>query len=236
MREDLVSNAVIFHKRLNSKLWRKGRLDPMVRYKLLKIAHNFIDYIGIEDLNLQDITLSGSNAGYTFSRASDIDLHLIVKFDPQRQTLMRQFFDAKKNQFNFTYDINIKGISVELYVQDSKQTHTSAGIYSVLDNRWLKPPSPVEDTVDRALVKDKHKHYVGKIRMALRSDDLTNVQNVYNDIKNMRKHGLETGGELGVENVTFKVLRAKGLIEKLRNHISKLEAGSMSLETQYEDL
>jgi len=236
MQEDLVSTAVIFHKRLNPKIWRKGKLDPMVRYKLLQIAHNFVDYIGLNNLGLKDVTLSGSNAGYTYSRASDLDLHLIVSFDPKRKTLMRQFFDAKKNQFNFTYDIHIKGISVELYVQDTEQAHTSAGIYSVLDNRWLKAPSPLQDTVDRADVKDKYKHYVGKIRVALRSDDIQSVKNVFDDIKNMRKHGLETGGELGAENVTFKVLRAKGHIEKLRNHISTLEAGALSLENQDEDL
>jgi len=236
MHEDLVSSAVIFHKRLNPKIWRKGKLDPMVRYKLLEIAKKFIEYIGLNSLSLKDITLSGSNAGYTYSRASDLDLHLIVNFDPKRKTLMRQFFDAKKNQFNFTYNINIKGVSVELYVQDTEQLHTSAGIYSILDDRWLKVPSNVSDTVDRVEVKNKYKHYAGQIRLALRSNNLKNVKAVFDDIKNMRKHGLETGGELGVENVTFKVLRAKGQIEKLRNHISTLEAGAMSLETHDEDL
>lgn len=236
MQEDLVSTAIVFHKRLNPKIWRKGKLDPMVRYKLLQIAQNFIDYIALNNLGLKDITLSGSNAGYTFSKASDLDLHLIVSFDPKRKNLMRQFFDAKKNQFNFTYNINIKGISVELYVQDTEQIHTSAGIYSVLDNKWLQVPNSQKDTINRLEVKDKYKHYVGKIRAALRSDNVANVKNVFDDIKNMRKHGLETGGELGVENVTFKVLRAKGHIENLRNHISKLEANALSLETQHEDL
>lgn len=236
MQEDLVSTAVVFHKRLNPKIWRKGKLDPMVRYKLLQIASNFIDYIGLSNLGLKDITLSGSNAGYTYSSASDLDLHLIVSFDPKRKTLLRQFFDSKKNQFNFTYHIKIKGISVELYVQDIDQIHNSAGVYSVLDNRWLIVPSMVKDTVDRIQVKEKYRHYVGKIRVALRSDDIKNVQAVYDDIKNMRRHGLETGGELGIENITFKVLRAKGHIEKLRNHISTLEAHRLSLETQDEDL
>jgi hypothetical protein len=236
MQEDLVSTAIIFHKRLNPKIWRKGKLDPMVRYKLLKIAKNFINYISINNLGLKDITLSGSNAGYTFSKASDLDLHLLVSFDPKRKNLMRQFFDAKKNQFNFNYNITIKGISVELYVQDIEQPHTSAGIYSVLDNKWLQIPNSQKDTINRLEVKDKYKHYVGKIRLSLRSDNIASIKKVFDDIKNMRKHGLETGGELSVENITFKVLRAKGLIEKLRNHISKLEADSMSLETQDENL
>lgn len=236
MHEDLVSTAVIFHKRLNPKLWVKSHLRPDIRFKLLKIARNFIDYIDIDKLNLQDITVSGSNAGYTYSRASDIDLHLIVDIPSDRKDIMSQLFDAKKNQYNFTYDIKIKGIDVELYVQDSKQPHTSAGIYSVLDDRWLKTPQAIYDNVDRSLVKQKYNQFKGKIRLALRSNNLNQVQNVYNDIRKMRQHGLSQSGELGVENITFKVLRAKGLIEKLRNHISKLEAGSLSLERTHENI
>lgn len=236
MHEDLVSTAVIFHKRLNPKLWTKGRLKPNIRYKLLKTASNFVDFIDIEKLNLQDITLSGSNAGYTYSRASDIDLHLIVKIDPDQAHILKPLFDAKKNLYNFTYDIKVKNIDVELYVQDSEQPHTSAGIYSVLDDRWLKTPQAVQDTLDRQSVNEKYKHLKAKIKLALRSNNIDDVRRVHDDIKKMRQHGLSQHGELGVENITFKVLRAKGLIEKLRNHISKLEAGSLSLETQYENL
>jgi hypothetical protein len=235
MHEDLVSTAVIFHKRLNTKLWNKGNLSPLIRYTLLKIAKNFIDYIGIDQLHLQDITLSGSNAGYTYSRNSDIDLHLVVEIPEDKKILLKQLFDAKKNQYNFQHNIQIKGIDVEVYVQDSQQPHTSSGIYSVLDDRWLKIPETVEDTVDRAAVKEKYKQFVGKVRVALRSDDLDSVKEVLDSIKRLRQHGLSTGGELSAENIAFKVLRAKGHIEKLRNHISTIEAEKLSLEQQYEN-
>jgi hypothetical protein len=236
MYEDIVSSAVVFHKRLNPKLWRKGLLKPEIRYQLLKISKHFVDYLGIDQLNLQDVTISGSNAGYTYSRASDIDLHLIVTIPKDKKVLLKQFYDAKKNQYNFTYNITLKGIDVELYVQDNEQPHTSAGIYSVLDDKWLKIPHTKEDTVDRMEVKEKYKHYAAKIRMALRSDNLKSIRAVYDDIKNMRQHGLSQTGELGVENITFKVLRAKGLIEKLRNHISNIEAKGISLETNDENI
>jgi len=235
MHEDLVSTAVIFHKRLNTKLWNKGNLKPLIRYTLLKIAKNFIDYIGIDQLHLQDITLSGSNAGYTYSRNSDIDLHLVVDVPEDKKILLKQLFDAKKNQYNFQHNIQIKGIDVELYVQDSQQPHTSSGIYSVLDDRWLKIPETVEDIVDRAAVKEKYKQFAGKVRVALRSDDLDSVKEVLDSIKRLRQHGLSTSGELSAENIAFKVLRAKGHIEKLRNHISTIEAEKLSLEQQYEN-
>lgn len=234
-QEDLVSTAIVFHQRLNPKLWSKGKLKPQVRFHLLEIAKHFVDYIEIDNLGLQDITISGSNAGYTYSRKSDIDLHLIVDIPQDKKQILKQLFDAKKNQYNFQHDITIRNIDVELYVQDSEQTHTSVGIYSVLDDKWLKVPSAVEDKVDRAQVKVKYKQYVGKVRTALRSDNLEAVQKTSDDIRNLRQQGLDQEGELGVENITFKVLRAKGYLEQLRNHISKLKAEKLSLENNNEN-
>ena len=234
-QEDLVSTAIVFHQRLNPKLWSKGKLKPQVRFHLLEIAKHFVDYIEIDNLGLQDITISGSNAGYTYSRKSDIDLHLIVDIPQDKKQILKQLFDAKKNQYNFQHDITIRNIDVELYVQDAEQTHTSVGIYSVLDDKWLKVPDAVEDKVDRAQVKVKYKQYVGKVRTALRSDNLEAVQKTSDDIRNLRQRGLDQEGELGVENITFKVLRAKGYLEQLRNHISKLKAEKLSLENNNEN-
>jgi hypothetical protein len=234
-QEDLVSTAIVFHQRLNPKLWTKGKLKPQVRFHLLEIAKHFVDYIEIDNLGLQDITISGSNAGYTYSRKSDIDLHLIVDIPQDKKQILKQLFDAKKNQYNFQHDITIRNIDVELYVQDAEQTHTSVGIYSVLDDKWIKVPDAVEDKVDRAQVKVKYKQYVGKVRTALRSNNLEAVQKTSDDIRNLRQQGLDKEGELGVENITFKVLRAKGYLEQLRNHISKLKAEKLSLENNNEN-
>jgi hypothetical protein len=234
-QEDLVSTAVVFHQRLNSKLWSKGKLKPEIRYHLLEVAQHFIDFIDIDPLGLQDITISGSNAGYTYSRNSDLDVHLVVAIPQDREQLLKQLFDAKKNQYNFQHDIKIKNIDVEVYVQDAQQIHHSVGVYSVLDDKWLKIPEAVSDTVDRAEVKVKYKQYAGKIRTALRSDNLEAVKQTSDDIKKLRQQGLDRDGELSVENITFKILRAKGLIEQLRNHISKLKADTLSLENNYEN-
>ena len=234
-QEDLISTAVVFHQRLNSKLWSKGKLKAEIRYHLLEVAQHFIDFIDIDPIGLQDITISGSNAGYTYSRNSDLDLHLVVTIPNDREQLLKQLFDAKKNQYNFQHDIKIKNIDVEVYVQDAEQIHHSVGVYSVLDDKWLKIPEAVSDTVDRAEVKVKYKQYVGKIRTALRSDNLEAVKQTSDDIKKLRQQGLDRDGELSVENITFKILRAKGLIEQLRNHISKLKADTLSLENNYEN-
>ena len=64
---------------------------------------------------------------------------------------------------------------------------------------------------------------------ALVDDELPNVLEVIQDLKRLRQAGLEQGGEFSIENVAFKVLRAKGFIEQLRQHATKLQDKALSL-------
>ena len=61
-QEAIVDDAVIFHDTLNPALWKNNQLTPQVRLKLLEIAKNFVEFIDIPEINLIDITISGSNA------------------------------------------------------------------------------------------------------------------------------------------------------------------------------
>lgn len=230
-QEAVVDDAVIFHDTLNPSLWKNNKLKPVVRYKLLQIAQHFIKFIDIPKINLEDITISGSNAAYTYTKHSDLDLHLIVAI-PQAQSLyLKSLFDAKKNQYNFNHDIKVKGIDVEVYVQDSKQTHHSAGIYSVLDDRWISEPKSERANINDDDVQDKVNNYTDKIRQALNSRDIDQAQLIKDEIARIRKAGLDRAGEFSVENLAFKVLRARGLIDKLRQHIYNLEDEELSLKS-----
>ena len=63
-----LDDAVKFHQRLNPVLWaRDEHLLPEVRNKLLKIAADFQEFLGVEDLKVKDITVSGSNAAYSYT-------------------------------------------------------------------------------------------------------------------------------------------------------------------------
>ena len=53
---------------------------PEVRDKLLEAADNFIKFIGV-DLDIEDITMTGSLSNYNWSEFSDVDLHLLVDMD-----------------------------------------------------------------------------------------------------------------------------------------------------------
>lgn len=228
--EDLADIAVQFHRELNPKLWHNQKLKPLVRYKLLKIARHFIDFLDVPNLYLSDVTISGSNAAYSYTEQSDIDLHLVVNIPEEKELVYKQLFDAKKNQYNFNHDIKIKGIDVELYVQFAKDKHHSLGIYSVLDDRWLSEPTMAAVKINDGDVKAKVENYLNKITQALTSEDPEVVKLVQQEISKIRKSGLEQGGEFSIENIAFKVLRAKGFIEQLRQHLYNVQDRALSLE------
>ena len=215
------------HHELNPILWDNNRLRPEVRQKLLEIARHFTLYLNVPRLYLKDVTLSGSSAGYNYSEYSDIDLHLVVN-----KLESEELFTAKKNLYNSQHDLHIQGIPVELYVQPADQPHHSAGIYSVLDDKWINEPVHEEPTIDPKDIKSKARNYAAKINLALRSNSIAQSQEVMDELKRLRKAGLESSGEQSVENLAFKLLRARGQIEKLRKYITKLESAQLSLGEQ----
>jgi len=126
--------------------------------------------------------------------------------------------------YNSEHDLEIKGIPVELYVQPADQKHHSAGIYSVLDNKWLVEPVHEEPTINPKDIKAKARNYASKINTAMRSGSIDQCRDVMDSLKRLRKAGLESHGEQSVENLAFKLLRARGQIDKLRKYITKLES------------
>lgn len=219
------------HHELNPVLWDNNSLRKEIRFKLIKIARHFAEYLNVPRLHLKDVTLSGSSAGYNYSSYSDIDLHLVVSKTDGNDEL----FTAKKNLYNSEHDLEIKGIPVELYVQPADQKHHSAGIYSVLDDKWIVEPVHEEPTISPRDIRAKARNYAGKINTAIRSGSIDKCRETMDILKRLRKAGLESKGEQSVENLAFKLLRARGQIDKLRKYITKLESAELSLKDQYED-
>jgi hypothetical protein len=231
---ELSSEPIPYHDVLNPILWQDDHLKTEIRYKLLLIAKHFAQFLNITNINLRDITISGSNAAYGYSTSSDLDLHLVVDIPSSRPELV-ELYDAKKNQYNLKYNIKIKDIPIELYVQDSEQPHASAGIYSLLKDDWIRKPKHEYPKVAEQEVKSKARNYSSRLNLALRSDDLELANTTMEEIRRLRKAGLESGGEFSVENLAFKLLRARGKIDKLRRHIDRLQSAELSIGEKNEN-
>jgi hypothetical protein len=226
-----LADAVKFHNQLNPRLWdQREHLKPDVHAKLMEIARDFQEFLGVPDLEIKDITVSGSNAAYNYTPHSDVDLHLVVDMpDARNSEVFRELFDAKKFQYNTEHDIRIGGYDVELYVQDAEQEHHSQGIYSLLQNQWISVPKRRKPDVDDISVRSKYEDVGHRIESAIRNGDTAQIEDVWNKLKTMRKQGLEREGEFAPENIVFKMLRNNGTIGKLKQARQAVRDRELSL-------
>ena len=224
-----LDDAVKFHRRLNPRIWGSDEhLLPEVREKLLAIAADFQEFLGVDDLKVQDLTISGSNAAYSYTPHSDIDLHLVV--DMPDDPVYQELFNAKKYQYNDEHDIKIAGIPVELYVQPADQEHHSQGIYSIKNGDWNQVPQRRKAKVDDSCVQHKAADLDARIHSAVKSGDADAINRLWDKIKTMRQTGLEQNGEFGCENITFKLLRNMGCIGRLKDAKTAIRDRELSLE------
>jgi hypothetical protein len=212
-----LADAVKFNQRLNPRLWDNNeQLRPEVHDHLLQIADDFREFLGVSGYDLKDITISGSNAAYTYTPNSDIDLHLVVDLpEADNSEVYRELFDAKKFQYNQQHNITIGSHPVELYVQDANKTHVSQGIYSVLNNQWIDVPKRRDAGVDDISTRSKYEDLAARIDSAVASGDHDDMAKLMSKIKAMRQAGLNQHGEFGADNLAFKMLRNQGAIKRL---------------------
>ena len=224
-----LDDAVKFNDRLNPKLWdEREHLKPEVRDRLLEIAEDFREFLGLSDLDVKDITISGSNAAYTYTPNSDIDLHIVAEFP--KDEVYRELFDAKKGQYNDQHNITIGGNDVELYVETAGKPPVSQGMYSVLNNEWIQVPRRVKANVDDVSTKNKFESVGRAIERAVKSGDLKRMDRLAKKIKKMRQTGLEAHGEFGPENLAFKILRSQGKIKELYDARNVAKDRALSLK------
>ena len=221
------SNIITVNRRLNPKIWDGDVLNPAVAQKLKEIADAFQEFIGIE-LDVVDYTITGSNANYTWTDHSDLDLHLIVAGEVDDAA--RELFNAKKALWGEQHNITIKGLPVECYVQGREEEHHSTGVYSIADSQWLVEPKKTKPEVDDSAVEAKKDSVIHDIETALLSKDLNRLRLAKEKITKMRQAGLERAGEWSVENLVFKILRNLGLIDEITDKIRELEDQELSLE------
>jgi len=229
---------------LNPKIWdnpedpKKAKMKPKVKQALMKIANEFIDYLG-DDAFVEDITLTGSLSNFNWSEYSDFDLHIIVDFErfEKEEETYKELFNLKKQVFNDKHDIKIFGYDVELYAQGSEEKHESSGVYSVMEDKWLNQPEKLKVNIDKSVIEDKVKNWNEKIENALeelKGDDLgkgkKKIEDLKTKLKDYRKSGLDKDGELSYENLTFKFLRRNGMIEKLFNTYNNYMDKELSIE------
>jgi predicted nucleotidyltransferase len=209
---------------LYPKFWNGDKLNPQVRKILLNVASKFIgDWKLPKKIKIHDIRLTGSMAAYNWSKYSDLDLHVIVDFGELNKDteLVERFFHLMKSNWNDKHNIDIGGHEIEVYVEDDNEGHIATGLYSVMDDKWVKKPTNTDDSFDEDDVITKFKYYrelynilQRKFKKGKYGDVVRNINWLKNKIGKMRQSGLEQAGQFSTENLVFKTLRRTKLLDR----------------------
>lgn len=228
-------------KELNPKFWKNDRLDSRIRMKLLDIADDFIEFLGIDWVKPEDITITGSLANYNWNKKySDIDLHILIDYSKvdKRTDFVDNYFYSQKKLWNEEHkDLKIFGFPVEVYVQDINKKHTSSGVYSLDKDKWLTEPEREKlskKKVNKERIKKTVSQYTEKIDKLVDDSKNTNgddykmrkvyegAQQLFDEIKKLRREDLaDANNEINEGNIIFKALRRLGYIDKLDKVINK---------------
>ncbi len=214
---DLANDNISYSNELAPEAWRHLKLKPEVRYKLLQAARMFIDTIDIPGFRVLDVVLTGSMANYNYTKFSDFDIHVITKYsDLKCDDIAEEFYRAKKTLWNDAHDIIVRGHDVELYIEDIDEPPVAGGMYSLIDDNWLRIPRyDPPDTNDRAL-NHKTQDLIRQIDHAIRdADSADDIQRIIDKIRKMRQSGLDQSGEFSIENLAYKILRNIGYLDRL---------------------
>ena len=233
--DDVDLSSFNIKRELNPKFWKNNLLDSRIRMKLLDIADDFIDFLGIDWVEPDDVIITGSLANFNWNKNySDIDLHVLIDFSKvdKRTDFVKKYFNSLKNLWNEEHsNLTIFGFPVEVYVQDTHEMHSSSGVYSLDRNEWVTEPQReklASSKVNKHLIRSKVAKYIDEI------DKLVNLYNknekdshrieiisqhadkLFDKIKNERRSELNKGNsEISNGNIVFKALRRLKYLDKL---------------------
>ena len=228
------------HEELNPKLFEGSKLKTEVREKALEISEELIKTLEEADIpfKLKDLVLTGSNASYNYTKDSDADIHLVADMsgieDPDN--IYPALFNAYKSAFNNKYEIDFYGVPVEVYIESSDTPVVSNGIYSILNDEWVKEPkNEIIPDIDVAEIADTLKPWEARYKQLIKdldgpdSVDETPIDTFVNELYELRAKGLSGEGEYSTENLVFKEMRNKGYLDALKELRAKVVEQRLSI-------
>ena len=244
LNEDLTKPSMLEdiekHDVLNPKLFTdKETLKPEVSAKIKDIVNEFVNMLAEDEIKIEvkDIILVGSNVSYNYTKDSDIDIHIIA--DTQKlqcpENLYNKLYSAYRSLFNKKFNIEFYDIPVELYVETDETPRVSNGVYSVMQDTWLKVPVQQDiPDIDMEEFNRNFQEWKDRYEEVSNSGSVEEIEQYIDDVYELRKEGLAEGGEYDTRNLTFKEVRNLGYLDNLKELINELKSKELSLENEVE--
>ena len=213
-----------FHDKLSDRVWENDKIKEDVKDKLIDIAHLWMKEADLPEDIIEDIVLTGSHAGFNYTPYSDIDIHIIVdKSKLGCENLIDDFLFDKKKIFGEKHKITINDRDVEVYAQDmNEKLPKNEAVYSLLHDKWIIEPSKEKKELSDTKLIKKARYYRRLLKRLIEEGNIKKIIDFKNKLKKMRQSGLNREGEFSVENIVYKDLRNRNLLEKLDDRLNYL--------------
>lgn len=218
-------------KNLESYFWINNKLNPEVKAKLSEIAESFYTESEI-DFDIQDILISGFIAGYDYNETSTIDVYLIFDLNDLNLSTINNALLAKAEKWNLNHDIFIDNYQVQIYIGDVLDKNNSNGIYSILEDNWIKLPEQNEIEADTSGIDDsivdkivlELSQFIDDLQSDFESDNSTENSKIINDkikefkhdFKAMVQVSIDLYGKEGTGMKVYRKLKDNGYFEKIK--------------------
>lgn len=232
--KDIDTASIQMHSELNPEYWEGDKLRPEIRQAFLKNVLMFVESLKLPNFKAKDIIFTGSMANYNYTENSDADIHLLVDFKEidENEDLVREFFLAKKAAWGDKI-IKIRGHEVETFVQDTNEPTSMSSAYSIHKDEWLEKPMKNMIELDKEAIEMKASSIMNAIDKLEHEADpdiaIQKIDSIRNKLRKMRSSGLHKEGDFSLENLTFKVIRTAGYLDKLKELKNKYLTDALSL-------
>jgi hypothetical protein len=229
----------IFH--INTKMFAE------VSSNITSIAINFFKFLNLDwvnDVEILDIQLVGSLAGYNWSELySSLEIHILIDFNKisSSKDLLESDFWSSKEAYKEKHNLSIKGFPIDLQIQDINDNTFSDGVYSVKRGRWLKHPIKREILLNKRKINGIVSKIAREIQDAIskyRENKFDISEDMSNDIKDdiiaLQKLG-KKNGQMSSEFFAYNLINRGGLLSKVSNLEKNLFDKKNSSELNAED-
>lgn len=219
-----------YHATLNKKIWKNDKLRDGIRETLLEHAYKFAEFSDVPQGRVIDVIMTGGNCNYNYTKYSDIDVHLVCHVSDMDSDSL---YEKKALWTNLHKDLKLAGYPLEFYIENADGSKPKGqGIYSLLHDKWVSVPKHLDsvEVLNDPKVAEKIKGYIAYIKKwLLKRGNEEQILDFKEKMWRMRSAGLERGGEFSVENVAYKDLRNRGLIDALNKRLKELQGSKADI-------
>jgi hypothetical protein len=101
-----------------------------------------------------------------------------------------------------------------------------------MQNKWIKDPKKVKVDYKDPYLQKKIKEMASNMEkfMKNKGNKVEQMKAYKEKIRSLRGVSVQKGGEFSLENLAFKELRNRGIIDKFSNYIKNIEDHELSLD------